>query len=202
MRSSDRRAHTIVRAERHRRTDLQDVVKRPVRAEQDAVARASGSRRPTPRAVAGSSVSRSRTSSTPRNKPDPRTSPISGCSSASARSRRAARRRRRARAPAAAPRAPRRARRARPRTTTVLPPKVLKNSIPLSNDSAISGVVTTAPSGCPLPIGLPRTTMSGTTPCVSNAQKCVPKRPKARLHLVGDADAAGGADDARRPSAR
>ena len=51
---------------------------------------------------------------------------------------RAARRRPRARAPAAAPPRPRRARRARPRTTTVLPPNVLKNSIPLSNDAAIS----------------------------------------------------------------
>ena len=41
-----------------------------------------------------------------------------------------------------------------------------------------SGVVTTAPSGRPLPIGLPSTTMSGTTPCVSKPQKCVPSRPK------------------------
>jgi len=37
---------------------------------------------------------------------------------------------------------------------TVFPPKVLKNSMPLSKEAAISGVVTTAPSGWPLPIGL------------------------------------------------
>ena len=61
---------------------------------------------------------------------------------------------------------------------TVLPPNVLKNSIPLSNAAAISRVVTTAPIGMPLPIGLPSTTMSGTTPWASNAQKCVPIRPK------------------------
>ncbi len=46
---------------------------------------------------------------------------------------------------------------------TVLPPNVLKYSIPLSNDSAIERVVATAPIGCPLPSGLPITTMSGTT---------------------------------------
>ena len=61
---------------------------------------------------------------------------------------------------------------------TGLPPKVLKNSMPLANESAIASVVTTAASGKPLPIGLPRTTMSGTTPWVSKPQKCVPSRPK------------------------
>src|SRR5437879_780730 len=35
-----------------------------------------------------------------------------------------------------------------------------------------------ASSGNAFPMGLPSTTMSGTTPCVSNPQKCVPKRPK------------------------
>src|SRR5215472_7903931 len=60
---------------------------------------------------------------------------------------------------------------------TGLPPKVVKNSIPFANDAAISFVVTTAASGKAFPIGLPSTTMSGTTPCVSNPQKCVPKRP-------------------------
>ena len=39
-------------------------------------------------------------------------------------------------------------------------------------------VVTTAPSGKPLPIGLPMVTISGTTLWVSNPQKCVPTRPK------------------------
>jgi len=61
---------------------------------------------------------------------------------------------------------------------TGLPPNVLKNSMPLSNDEAISRVVTTAPIGWPLPSGLPITTMSGTTPWASNAQKCVPMRPR------------------------
>ena len=55
---------------------------------------------------------------------------------------------------------------------------MLKYSIPVTNDAAISGVVTTAPSGCPLPIGLPRVTMSGTTPSSSKPQKCEPMRPK------------------------
>ena len=55
---------------------------------------------------------------------------------------------------------------------------MLKNSIPLSNDSAISRVVTTAASGNAFPIGFPSTTISGTTFCVSNPQKCVPSRPK------------------------
>jgi len=50
---------------------------------------------------------------------------------------------------------------------TGFPPKVLKNSMPLSKAAAISRVVTTAPSGKPLPIGFPSTTMSGTTPCAS-----------------------------------
>src|SRR6266567_2505482 len=56
---------------------------------------------------------------------------------------------------------------------TGLPPNVLKYSMPLWNEAAIPGVVTTAASGCPLPMGLPIVTMSGTTPCVSNPQKCV-----------------------------
>ena len=42
----------------------------------------------------------------------------------------------------------------------------------------LPGVVTTAPSGWPLPIGFPRVTMSGTTPWVSKAKTCVPTRPK------------------------
>ncbi len=47
---------------------------------------------------------------------------------------------------------------------TGLPPNVLKNSMPLAKAAAIASVVTTAASGNPLPMGLPRTTMSGTTP--------------------------------------
>ena len=59
-----------------------------------------------------------------------------------------------------------------------MPPNVLKYSIPVSNERASAGVVTTAPSGWPLPIGFPRVTMSGTTPWVSKAKACVPTRPK------------------------
>ena len=62
---------------------------------------------------------------------------------------------------------------------TGFPPKVEKNSIPLrSNDSAIALVVTTAPNGCPLPMGLPMVTMSGTTPWVSKAHQCDPTLPR------------------------
>ena len=90
-------------------------------------------------------------------------------------------------------------RQARSAQETGLPPKVLKYSIPVSNERAIAGVVTTAPSGWPLPIGLPSVTMSGTTPWVSKAQKCVADPAEADLHLVGDAHRAGLADVRRRP---
>src|SRR5262247_700123 len=113
--------------------------------------------------VAGSSVSRSRTSSMPRNNPEPRTSPTISWRSA------------RFRKPSSNRPPTRRACDCRPSSSvtasvssptahdTVLPPKVLKNSMPLANEAAISDVVTTAPIGWPLPIGLPSTTISGTT---------------------------------------
>ena len=50
--------------------------------------------------------------------------------------------------------------------------------MPSANDAAISGVVTTAPSGCPLPIGFPSVTMSGTTPWVSKPHMWLPTRAK------------------------
>ena len=50
--------------------------------------------------------------------------------------------------------------------------------MPFAKASAIARVVSTAPRGKPLPMGLPSTTMSGTTPWVSKPQKCVPSRPK------------------------
>lgn len=59
-----------------------------------------------------------------------------------------------------------------------MPPKVEKNSMPLSKERAISRVVTTAASGWPAPMGLPRTRISGTAPCISKAQKWLPTRPK------------------------
>ena len=40
-----------------------------------------------------------------------------------------------------------------------------------------AGVVTTAPIGCPLPIGLPSVTMSGTTPSWAKPQNASPTRP-------------------------
>ena len=54
---------------------------------------------------------------------------------------------------------------------------MLKYSIPVTKEAATSGVVTTAAIGCPLPIGLPSVTMSGTTPSSSKPQKCSPMRP-------------------------
>ena len=59
-----------------------------------------------------------------------------------------------------------------------MPPNVLKYSMPVSNERAISGVVTTAPIGWPLPIGLPSVTTSGTTPPSSKPQNALPTRPK------------------------
>ena len=64
-------------------------------------------------------------------------------------------------------------------TAALHPPKVLKYSIPpLENFSASSLLRTTAERGNPLPILLPRITMSGTTPWVWKPQKCAPVRPK------------------------
>ena len=60
---------------------------------------------------------------------------------------------------------------------TGLPPKVLKK-IRRPTTSAISGRVTQAPSGAPLPSPLAMVTMSGVTPQFSKPQKCVPVRPK------------------------
>ena len=55
-------------------------------------------------------------------------------------------------------------------------------------------VVITAPTGWPLPVDFAIVTMSGTTPCCSKAQNHAAHPPVADLHLVGDAEAAGGAD--------
>ena len=60
---------------------------------------------------------------------------------------------------------------------TGFPPNVLKYSMPLLNDAATSGVVTTAANGWPLPSGLPRVTISGTTSCNSKPQNLSPTRP-------------------------
>ena len=70
---------------------------------------------------------------------------------------------------------------------------MLKYSIPVRNEAATSGVVTTAPSGCPLPIGLPKVTMSGTTPLELEAPEVLADAAEAGLHLVGDAQPARGA---------
>ena len=60
---------------------------------------------------------------------------------------------------------------------TGFPPKVLKYSMPVTKASATFLVVTTAAKGCPLPIGLPKVTISGITSCVSKAHQCVPTLP-------------------------
>ncbi len=73
---------------------------------------------------------------------------------------------------------------------TGLPPKVLKYSIPLANAAAISGVVTTAASGCPLPAGLPIVTMSGTSALRLEPPELRADPAEADLHLVGDHEAA------------
>ena len=58
------------------------------------------------------------------------------------------------------------------------PAKVEKKCQRAANSAAIAGVVMTAPIGWPLPIGLPRVTMSGTTPSCAKPQNGVPTRPK------------------------
>ena len=80
------------------------------------------------------------------------------------------------------------------RQESVLPPKVEKNSIPLSNERAMSAVVSTAPIGWPFPNGLPSTTMSGSASCASNPQKYAAEPAEPRLDLVGDAHPARGTD--------
>ena len=83
--SPTRRQYLASPIERHRRPDLDHVVIRPVRPDQNPLLPhpIHDERRLVP---AGSSVSRSRTSSTPRNSPDPRTSPMIGWRPASGRS--------------------------------------------------------------------------------------------------------------------
>src|SRR6266699_3377930 len=118
-------------------------------------------------AAAGLCVSRSRTSSTPTKRPRPRTSPIKGCFSINWRKPFIKE------VPTCSALACKRSSASTSRTArpmaheTGLPPKVLKYSMPLSNEAAISGVLTTAARGCPLPMDLPIVTISGTTPCLS-----------------------------------
>ena len=61
---------------------------------------------------------------------------------------------------------------------TLLPPKVEKKMPWSTKVWTISGRVITAPSGWPLPIGLPRQTMSGTTSCNWKPHIASPWRPK------------------------
>ena len=75
-----------------------------------------------------------------------------------------------------------------------LPPNVLKWTRFVIT-RAISGRVTHAPSGAPLPIPLAIVTRSGVTPQFSKPQKAVPGPAEAGLDLVGDAQAAVLADD-------
>mmetsp|Transcript_10495 Transcript_10495/g.32605 ORF Transcript_10495/g.32605 Transcript_10495/m.32605 type:complete len:232 (-) Transcript_10495:801-1496(-) len=127
--------------------------------------------------AAGSRVRRSRTSSMPTKRPTPRTSPMIWCLRLSSSSL-GMRRRLISRALRCRPSASMMSSTAVPAAhATGFPPLVLKYCTP-SKASAISRRHTTAPSGKPLPMGLPSTRMSGTTPCASKAQKCVPQRPK------------------------
>ena len=129
-------------------------------------------------AAAGTNVSRSKTSSIPTKSPSPRTSPMMACFSINLR-KPSIKCVPTWRALACNCSSAMTSRTAIPIAhETGLPPKVLKYSMPLLNEAAISGVVTTAANGWPLPIGLPIVTMSGTTSCVSKPQKCVPMRPK------------------------
>ena len=75
-----------------------------------------------------------------------------------------------------------------------LPPKVLKWRR-FFIMAAISGRVTHAPSGAPLPMPLAIVTRSGVTPQFSKPQNFVAGAAEAGLHLIGDAQAAMLADD-------
>ena len=75
---------------------------------------------------------------------------------------------------------------------TGLPPNVLKYSIPLAKASAIARVVTTAPSGWPLPSGLPIVTMSGHGVVELERPPGRPDPAEPDLDLVGDGDGPGG----------
>ena len=77
----------------------------------------------------------------------------------------------------------------------MLPPNVLKNSMPLSNDAAISGVVTTAPERIAVADRLPEDDDVGNDALRLEGVEVRPHPAVRRLHFVRDADAAGGADD-------
>ena len=88
---------------------------------------------------------------------------------------------------------------------TGLPPNVLKYSIPLANASAIARVVTTAPSGWPLPIGLPIVTMSGPGALGAERPDVGADAAEPDLDLVGDrhgADRARGIEQPGEPAGR
>mmetsp|Transcript_27549 Transcript_27549/g.70159 ORF Transcript_27549/g.70159 Transcript_27549/m.70159 type:complete len:202 (+) Transcript_27549:459-1064(+) len=126
--------------------------------------------------LAGSFVVRSLTNSTPSMSPSPRTSPIMSCLACSARSRAlrwpptclqcSCRRSWSTTRSTARP----------PALHTGLPPYVLKCSLP-AMEAAISGVVTTAARGRPLPMPLAMVTMSGVTPWFWKPQYAEPVRP-------------------------
>ena len=189
----------VLVAERHRRTDLHHVVIRAVGARAGSPARASDST--TYDASVAGRLERRR---------DRARAPRRGTAPSRARRRRARDGRPAAAAPPACRSPTRSACACSPssRSTsstaspiahdTVLPPNVLKNSIPLSNAAAISGVVTTAPSGWPLPSGLPATRCPGrrpgprtprsSCPCdrarSAPRRRCTRRRPRARCRYT------------------
>ncbi len=73
---------------------------------------------------------------------------------------------------------------------TGLPPVVLKKWARAAKRSASSRRITSAPMGWPFPIGLPRVTMSGTTPAALVAPHVGAAAAEARLHLVRDEEPA------------
>ena len=85
---------------------------------------------------------------------------------------------------------------------TGLPPNVLKYSMPLANEAAMAGVVTTATSGWPLPIGFAHHDDVGTTFCVFKSPEMRPDSAKSdpalrRRYAASSSDVCKTAADSR-----
>ena len=175
------------RVEAQRRLDLQHVLVVARRLHDDAeLEQPVADRRRL--LVAGSSVARSRTNSTPRYRPEA----VHGADESDAASRELLE-------PAASgARRPRRAFSCRPSSrmtsSTVEPDHARdraaarrREEVPLRPEPRGDlAVVITAPSGWPLPTALATATTSGTTPCCSKPQNQCAEPSVADLHLVGD----------------
>mmetsp|Transcript_41580 Transcript_41580/g.106380 ORF Transcript_41580/g.106380 Transcript_41580/m.106380 type:complete len:319 (+) Transcript_41580:2892-3848(+) len=128
---------------------------------------------------AGSLLPLSITTSMPRKRPQPRTSPTQGACPPSLRSP-LSRNAPTSAALACSPSSASTSSTASPAAHAALhPPPVLKYSMPLANACAMRCVVTTAPMGKPFPMPLPSVTISGrVSPAASKPQKEQPMRPK------------------------